>query len=48
LDQKLFCEALAHLQAVDSGMLQLAAKVLLRQVGMRAHEGGGGESMPRM
>jgi hypothetical protein len=40
LDQKLFCEALAHLQAVDSGMLQLAAKVLLRQVGMRAHEGG--------
>jgi class 3 adenylate cyclase len=48
LDQKLFCEALAHLQAVDSGMLQLAAKVLLRQVGMRAHEGGGGESTPRM
>jgi hypothetical protein len=34
-----------------SGMLQLAAKTLLRQVDpvpMRAHEGGRGESTPRM
>jgi hypothetical protein len=51
LDQNLFCEELAHLQAVDSGMLQLAAKTLLRHVGpiqMRAHESGGGESTPGM
>jgi adenylate cyclase len=52
LDRKMYGEARAHLQAVDSGMLQLAAKTLLRQVDpvpMRAHEGGGcGETTPRM
>jgi len=51
LDRKMYGEARAHLQAVDSGMLQLAAKTLLRQVDplpMRAHEGGRGESTPRM
>ena len=40
LDQKMYGEALAHLKAVDSGMLQLAAKTLLHQVDpapMRAH-----------
>jgi class 3 adenylate cyclase len=40
LDQKLYGKALAHLKAVDSGMLQLAAKTLLHQVDsapMRAH-----------
>ena len=31
LDRKMYGEALAHLKAVDSGMLQLAAKTLLRQ-----------------
>jgi adenylate cyclase len=40
LDQKLYGKALAHLKAVDSGMLQLAAKTLLHQVDsapLRAH-----------
>jgi hypothetical protein len=48
----MYGEALAHLKAVGSGMLQLAAKTLLHQVDpaqMRAHEGGGrGESTPSM
>jgi hypothetical protein len=47
----MYGEALARLKAVGSGMLQLAAKTLLRQVDrvpMRAHEGGRGESTPRM
>jgi adenylate cyclase len=51
LDRKMYGEALARLKAVGSGMLQLAAKTLLRQVDrvpMRAHEGGRGESTPRM
>jgi len=51
LDRKMYGEALARLKAVGSGMLQLAAKTLLRQVDhvpMRAHEGGSGESAPRM
>jgi adenylate cyclase len=51
LDRKMYGEALARLKAVGSGMLQLAAKSLLRQVDpvpMRAHEGGRGESTPRM
>jgi hypothetical protein len=36
----MYGEALAHLKAVDSGMLQLAARTLLHQVDpapMRAH-----------
>ena len=40
LDRKMYGEALAHLKAVDSGMLQLAARTLLHQVDpapMRAH-----------
>src|SRR6476620_7645802 len=40
LDRQMVCEALPHLRAVDSGMLQLAAKTLLHQVDpalMRAH-----------
>jgi class 3 adenylate cyclase len=52
LDRKMYGEAMAHLKAVDSGMLQLAAKTLLRQVDpvpMRAREGGGcGATTPRM
>ena len=52
LDRKMYGEALARLKAVGSGMLQLAAKTLLRQVDpvpMRAREGGGcGETTPRM
>ena len=52
LDRKMYGEALARLKAVGSGMLQLAAKTLLRQVDpvpMRSHEGGGcGETTPRM
>jgi len=52
LDRKMYGEALARLKAVGSGMLQLAAKTLLRQVDpvpMGAHEGGGcGETTPRM
>jgi hypothetical protein len=32
LDRKMCGEALAHLKAVDSGMLQLAARTLLHQV----------------
>jgi hypothetical protein len=52
LDQKLYGKALAHLKAVDSGMLQLAAKTLLHQVGsvpMRANEDQGSDaSAPRM
>jgi hypothetical protein len=40
LDRKMYGEALARLKAVDSGMLQFAAKTLLHQVDstpMRAH-----------
>ena len=40
LDQKMYGAALAHLKAVDSGMLQRAAKTLLNQldpVSVRAH-----------
>jgi class 3 adenylate cyclase len=43
LDQQMFCEALAHLKAVNSGMLQAAAKTLLLRVGsvqMRPRDGG--------
>ena len=32
LDQKMFCEARTHLKAVDSGMLQAAAKTLLQRI----------------
>jgi class 3 adenylate cyclase len=43
LDQQMPCEARAHLKAVESGMLQAAAKTLLQRVGpvqMRSHESG--------
>ena len=42
LDRQMVCEALAHLRAVDSGMLQAAAKTLLQRFGsvqMPAREG---------
>ena len=33
LDQQMFCKAMAYLKAVDSGMLQAAAKTLLQRFG---------------
>ena len=42
LDRQMVCEALAHLRAVDGGMLQAAAKTLLQRFGsvqMPAREG---------
>ena len=42
LDRQMVCEALAHLKAVDGGMLQAAAKTLLQRFGsvqMPAREG---------
>ena len=42
LDRQMVCEALAHLRAVDGGMLQVAAKTLLQRFGsvqMPAREG---------
>ena len=42
LDRQMLCEALAHLRAVDGGMLQVAAKTLLQRFGsvqMPAREG---------
>jgi hypothetical protein len=51
LDRKMVGEAVAHLKAVDRGMLQRAAKTLLQQVDpvpMRAHEDGIGGLTPRM
>ena len=37
LDRKMYGEALAHLKAVDSGMLDLAAKTLLDHIVRKAH-----------
>lgn len=44
LDRQMVCEALAHLRAVDGGMLRVAAKTLLQRFGsvqMPAREGNG-------
>jgi hypothetical protein len=46
LDQKMFCEARTHLKAVDSGMLQAAAKTLLQRIDETTLLGS--ESVPGM
>jgi len=40
LDQKRVCDARRHLKAVDSGMLQAAAKMLLQRVDSVRDESG--------